>query len=92
MSLMHSAQNYSPLLLSEDGIAMKEYFDEAMQCLLAGKNKQTNSSTLDDASVATDMAVFVRERLAKLRGRSAVAVSRALALLLVQEEVAAPRQ
>ena len=92
MSLMHSAQKYYPILLSDDGMAMKDYFDDAMQYLLADENRQANRYTLDEASVATDMAVFVRDRLAKLRDSSAVAALRALALLLVQGEVTAPRQ
>lgn len=91
MSLMHSAQKYYPILLS-DGMAMQDYFDDAMQYLLADENRQANRYTLDEASVATDMAVFVRDRLAKLRDSSAVAALRALALLLVQGEVTAPRQ
>ncbi|HIX41097.1 hypothetical protein [uncultured Desulfovibrio sp.] len=91
MSLMHSAQKYYPVLLS-DGMGMQDYFDDAMQYLLADENRQANRYTLDEASVATDMAVFVRDRLAKLRDSSAVAALRALALLLVQGEVTAPRQ
>lgn len=92
MSLTHSAQNYYPILLSDDGMAMKDYFDDAMQYLLADENRQANRYTPDEASVATDMAVFVRDRLARLRDGGAVAVLKALALLLVQGEVSAPRQ
>ena len=73
-------------------MGMQDYFDDAMQYLLADENRQANRYTLDEASVATDMAVFVRDRLAKLRDSSAVAALRALALLLVQGEVTAPRQ
>ena len=92
MSLMHSAHKYYPMLLSDDGVAIKDYFDDAMQCLLADENRQANRYTPDEASVATEMAVFVRDRLARLRDGGAVAVLRALALLLVQGEVTAPRQ
>lgn len=92
MSLMHSAQKYYPLMLFDDGTTTQEYFDDAMQSLLADENRQANRYTLDEASVATDMAVFVRDRLARLYDGSAAAVLRALALLLVQREVAAPRQ
>ena len=91
MSLMHSTQKYYPILLS-DGMAIKDYFDDAMQYLLADENRKANRYTLDEASVATDMAVFVQDRLARLRDSSAVAALKALALLLVQGEVTAPRQ
>lgn len=93
MSLMHSTLKYYPMLLSRDGERAREYFDDAMQnLLLAEENRQANQYTLDEATVATDMAVFVRDRLARACGGAAVAVLRALALLLVQGEVVAPRQ
>ena len=71
---------------------MKECFENAMRCLLVDEGKQSNRYMLSEASVATDMAVFVRGRLAGLRGGSAVAVLRDLALFLVQGEASAPRQ
>ena len=48
MSLMHSAQKYYPVLLS-DGMGMQDYFDDAMQYLLADENRQANRYTLDEA-------------------------------------------
>lgn len=92
MTLTHSAHNFYPLLPSEDGMAMQEYFDDAMQYLLADENRQANRYTPDEASVATDMAVFVRDHPATLGDSGAVALLGALALLLVQGEVTAPRQ
>ena len=92
MSVMHSARNCYPLPSSEDGMTVKECFEDAMQCLLADEGKQPHRYMLSEASVATDMAMFVRGRLAGLRGGSAVAVLRDLALFLVRREVSEPRQ